>query len=180
MARHITKTAAWLFLWAGAFTISASASPITYEWQGDNGVTGSFTLDTTAFTPNLTSDVVSQTALTAFSFSGPGFTFNLSQVVLSSHIFFNTTVNPPSYVNGGGSAASDVAGNALAFFPIPNPSLQYIPTGGTILTSNGQFVVVPVGTPEPATWGFMLLALFGGFVVKSCRRRSRQLRPSER
>jgi hypothetical protein len=179
MARYITKTAAWLFLWAGALTISASASPITYKWQGDNGFTGSFTLDTSAFTPNLTSDTVPQTALTAFSFSGPGFTFNLSQVVLSSTIFFNTTVNPPAYVNGGGPAARDVAGDTLSFFPT-NPVVIYSPTNGTALTSNGQFAVVAVGTPEPATFGFMLLALFGGFVAKSCCRRSRQLRPAER
>lgn len=158
----------------GALTASASASPITYEWQGDNGFTGSFTLDTSAFTPNSTADEVSQTALTAFSFSGPGFTFNLSQIVPSARIIFNTTVDPPAYVNGAGFAATDAAGDTLAFFPTPNASVEYDPAGGTILTSNGQFVVVPAGgpvaTPEPATFEVILLALFGEFAAKFGRR----------
>jgi hypothetical protein len=142
------------------FCFSVHANPITYQWQGNNGFTGSFTLDTSAFTPGLAFDLVPQTALTDFSFSGPGFTFNVSEVVLSSSILFNTTFTPPHYSNGAGTAAMDPAGDTLAFFPT---AMDFTPAVGITLQSTGTFLVA---TPEPETWGVVSMGLIALALVR--------------
>jgi hypothetical protein len=85
---RLTKAAVCLFLSAGILTISASAepivvpqireiaTPITYQWEGDNGFTGFITLDGAGFTSFDPEVEISQSKLTAFFFSGPGFTFS--------------------------------------------------------------------------------------------------------
>ena len=155
------KIAACLILSVGVFTISATAAPITYQWQGDNGFTGFFTINGTALTPDNPEIEVSQTELTAFSFSGPSFTFGFSDVDLNSALFFDTTVNPPTYLGGGGDAAIDAAGNRLIFF---NSEITYSPVGKQSISSSGTFVVA--STPEPATWPLMLAGLAGCFAAK--------------
>jgi hypothetical protein len=143
----------------------ASASTITYVWQGDNGATGFFSLDSTAFS-NTIPDFVVQTALSAFSFDVGGFTFALGDVIPSSDIVFNSTVNPPAYLDGAGAAATNIAGDSLSFFP--GSIVVTVPTGAILATSTGKFVVGTVAAPEPGT---VMLLVVGLAAVGSIRRR---------
>jgi len=158
---RLTKVAAWLFVSATVFTISASAEPITYQWKGNNGFTGFFTLDRTAFTTIEPEAEVSQSKLTAFLFSGPGFTFDLSEVNLASAIFFDTTVNPAAYLAGGGVAATDPAHNQLIFFA---SEIRYLPVGKEPVISSGEFAVTT--TPEPAYGLVMIVGFVGCFAAR--------------
>jgi hypothetical protein len=130
-----------------AFTASASATPITYTWQGNAGVTGSFTLDSSAFSSPSTFENVSQSLLTAFNFVEGWFTFDFADVNDSAFIFFDSTVSPPSYRDGGGTAATNPAGDELAFF---TDSIQmFVPSGP--LESVDDFHATS-NVPEPGTF----------------------------
>ncbi len=161
---RLTKAAIWL-LAAGIFAASASAAPITFDWQGNNGFTGFFTLDSSAFA-GTANDEIFQSNLTAFSFAGPGFAFNLTDVLARSAIVFDSSMNPPAYSDGAADAANDLAGNRLVFFP---SEIQYAPVTGQEQRSTGKFVVAASDAPEPATWMLLSLALLGAFAAKSLR-----------
>jgi hypothetical protein len=126
---------------------AASATPITYTWQGNAGVTGSFTLDSSAFSSHSTFENVSQSLLTAFNFVEGGFTFDFADVNDSASIFFDSTVSPPSYRDGGGIAATNPAGDELVFFP---GAIEIFGHSGSTVISGGNFQA-PSNVPEPGT-----------------------------
>jgi hypothetical protein len=175
MSGHLmVKVAVCLFLLSVVIGARVSASPITYQWEGDSGVTGFFTLDTAAFTTIDTEVDVLQTELTAFSFSGPGFMFDFADVAPGAAIVFDTTVTPPAFFDGaGGDAARDAAGNRLDFFGSAFGSgVGYFPVAGDGIFSSGRFVV----TPEPTYRPLLLAGLLAVFLVKV--QRTKFTRPS--
>lgn len=156
---RFTRVAGLLCLMAGVFTSLASAESITYQWQGDKGFTGFFSLDSSQFNTSQPENVIFQSKLTAFSFNGPGFTFGFADIVPNSVIFFDTTKNPPRYVDGGGTAASDAFGNDLIFFP---DSITFESFTGASISSTGDFVVA--STPEPS-YGALLIGGIGALIA---------------
>jgi PEP-CTERM motif len=169
------KSSRLLAIAAVAFSVAfllvpcASADGITYTWVGNNGATGSFSLDSSLFNGTAT-DQIDQSELTAFSFNIGGVMFDFGDVLSSAAINFDSTFNPPKYEDGaGGDAAKDGAGDTLVFFP--DDIRVFFASGGS-LTSTGDFVVEsPTATPEPAT-----LTLVGaGLIGIAARRRKRRL-----
>jgi hypothetical protein len=136
-----------------AFAISASASPITYTWVGNNGFSGFFTIDTSDFVGSMTGFQVPDTDITAFSFSGDGITFDLADVGLGhssgASIVFDTTLTPPKVTDGaGGDIADDPAGDRVSLFP---GDVEVVLASGSFEDSTGSWVVESSRTaPEPS------------------------------
>jgi|HubBroStandDraft_1064217.scaffolds.fasta_scaffold09533_3 hypothetical protein len=152
------------------FAASASASPITYTWVGNNGFTGFFTIDTTDFVGGMTGFQVSDTDITAFSFSGDGVTFDLADVGLGhssgASIVFDTTVNPPAVTDGaGGDLAEDPAGDQLS---INGTDIDLTLASGSGEDSAGSWVVESKTAPEPNA---LVLLATGLLSVALTRRR---------
>jgi hypothetical protein len=130
----------------------ASATPLTYEWQGNNGATGSFTLDSSLFDPLNNFQFIAQSNYSTFSVTIGGDTFSIGDVLGSSDIIFDSTINPPDYLDGAGIAAINGAGDDLVFSP-GAITVEY--AAGGFLSSEGDFVLA-ASVPEPLT-----LSLFG-------------------
>jgi hypothetical protein len=144
-----------------AFAGSANASSITYNWVGNNGFTGSFTLDSALFVSGQSTFQIPDTDLTAFNFSGDGVTFSLADVgrgvSSGAAIDFDTTVNPPFVTDGaGGSLAADVAGDTVTIFGGPEMTIEL--ASGASMSSQGTWVAA---APEPSS----LLLLCTGFLA---------------
>src|SRR5262249_38074380 len=92
---------------------SALAGTIdTYTWIGNNGFTGYFSLDSSAFSStsifypifNNSSKLyqaIPESYLTSFAFAGAKISFPYSSLN-QSVIWFDSAVNPPAYADGGG------------------------------------------------------------------------------
>ena len=152
------------------------SGPYSYVWQG-NGLSfcqgthgcvseasGMFTLDGSSF--NDTSvDFVSEFKLTAFSFEVGGVAFDISDIAPAASIFgtpnivFNSTVNPPQYLDGAGIAALDSAGDWLSFNPGFLVVVYKTPPGSgqSVFSSGGTFIP----TPEPGASILLLTMLVG-------------------
>jgi PEP-CTERM motif len=148
---------------------NAHADNLTYVWTGNNGVTGFFSLDSTAFTSPSTFEGIFESSLTAFLLTSGTYTFDFADINLGSVIYFNSTVNPPTYLDGGGYAATDSVGDKVSF----NGSQLYVfPAGGSqTLFSTGDFVVVASTVPEPGTVSLIGLGLLGTGLARRFRRR---------
>ena len=149
------------FLIAALAEGPASASPVTYEWLGSNGVTGSFALDSALFNPLDSAQFIAQSNYSAFLFTGGGDTFTVGDVVPASGVIFDSTLSPPQYVDGAGIAATNGLGN-LIFFP------GAISAAG--VNSVGAFVAQ---VPEPASFATLGIGLLG---VAASRSRGRTWR----
>jgi len=156
MIRRISLT---LFLAVALLALagSANASSITYSWVGDNGFTGTFTLDSALFVSGQSNFQLDDTVLTGFTFSGDGLTFSFPDVgrgiSAGAAIDFDTTFNPPIVTDGaGGSIAADVAGDTVTLFP---DGVAIDLASGGFQLSQGTWV-----TPEPSS----LLLLGTGFL----------------
>ena len=143
-----------------AFAGSANATSVTFNWVGNNGFTGSFTLDSGLFVSGQSNFQIPDTALTGFNFSGDGVTFSFADVgrgvSSGAAIDFDTTVNPPFVTDGaGGSLAADIAGDTVTIFGGPEMTIEL--ASGASMSSQGTWVAA---TPEPSS----LLLLGTGFL----------------
>ena len=160
-SRLVTVTA---ILAIGFFGSSASASPLTYDWQGNNGATGLFTLDSSLFNAADSSQHISQSNYSAFSFTIGGDTFGMGDVQTSSDVVFNSTVTPPEYLDGAGIAAINGTGDELIFFP---DTIGVVYKVGGFFSSDGDFVLAS-GVPAPGAITLLAVGL-GAFGVISRR-----------
>src|SRR6266851_5585449 len=95
----------FLFL-AFIFGACLRGDVITYVWQGNNGATGSFALDSAWFNDRPL-DFVSESHLSAFFFDVGGYIFDLGMVSSAKYgiadiVFDSTVVGPPKYLDGSG------------------------------------------------------------------------------
>jgi PEP-CTERM motif len=153
---------------------SLRADTVTYAWVGDNGATGSFSLDKSAF-DGTKFDLVFQSSLTSFSFNIAGETFTFGDINSASSIQFDSTVTPPAYAGGFGIAATAANGDRLTF--LVDAIEDTSSTGTLILDSFGNFQVTTpsVAAPEPSTLLLLGTGLLGLAAFALERRRLAQL-----
>jgi hypothetical protein len=151
----------------GLSVSSVSASVVFFDYSGSGTgeiASGSFSLDDSLFNGGNFQPILQSNLLT-FSFtdsnSGSSNTWDLSQLVLTSNIFFDST-GAPDVVGGGGAAAIDISGGNLSFFGTGG-FLDSV-TGISLNSNEGDWVLRPSAVPVPAAvwlFGTALIGLLG-------------------
>jgi hypothetical protein len=148
-------------------TSVCNASTITYNWIGDNGFSGYFSVDQSAFSSTSIFDpifggsqeyqFISDSYVTALFITDGIVTFDTGDIVSTSGIWFNSLLQPPDYADGAGFTAIDALDDELSF----NGSGLYVVAGGGggYVASDGTFTGVII--PEPDTMALLSAGLVG-------------------